>query len=537
MGHLCRFLFIFLLFVSACAGGGSPSRRLLERADSLLDVRPDSALRLLQGVSPRQLADRGGRMHYALLLMQAKYKNYLPVSEDDTLARELAVYYEERGDRSMLARAYYLLGGVYAERQEADHAFRAYHEAARLARQAEDGRTLCLTLNQWAHLCLNHGMAARGDSLYAETARLARQVGDSVRWAEALLRRGAYALSLGDSAYPRAEQLIEEGYGLARRLRSARLFQLAYLTQSVLYSNTGRMTQALTETKEYLENVQEDSANLARACLLMGGTYFQINRYDSAEVYLHRALKADDYLVKESACTMLARMAEYEKDYERLALWERKRSEYLGKRQALEQETRMAVAAREVELMQALRTRDSKISFLLVGMTILALLLSGSGVTWIVWRQRKRKSGCLQGASVKPEIGFLEWDYRAFRQKMQETNSYRLLGSILYYYKKTSNYERRWELGDRDAFFREVDGLLPNHRMTFERLYPELTQDEVFCCYLYMLGFSDEQVGILLERTRSTVYRRRKAMMINKMELESTDIDCLVRACHIPREA
>ena len=48
---------------------------------------------------------------------------------------------------------------------------------------------------------------------------------------------------------------------------------------------------------------------------------------------------------------MLARMAEYEKDYERLALWERKRAEYLGKRQALEQETRRAVAAIEGELM------------------------------------------------------------------------------------------------------------------------------------------------------------------------------------------
>ena len=92
MGQLSRLLLVSLLFVSACAGGGSPSRCLLERADSLLDVRPDSALRLLQEVSPRQLADRGGRMHYALLLMQAKYKNYLPVSEDDTLARELVSY-------------------------------------------------------------------------------------------------------------------------------------------------------------------------------------------------------------------------------------------------------------------------------------------------------------------------------------------------------------------------------------------------------------------------------------------------------------
>ena len=46
MEQLCRLLFISFLFVSACVGGGSPSHRLLERADSLLDVRPDSALRL-----------------------------------------------------------------------------------------------------------------------------------------------------------------------------------------------------------------------------------------------------------------------------------------------------------------------------------------------------------------------------------------------------------------------------------------------------------------------------------------------------------
>ena len=43
MGQLSRLLLVSLLFVSACAGGGSPSRCLLERADSLLDVRPDSA--------------------------------------------------------------------------------------------------------------------------------------------------------------------------------------------------------------------------------------------------------------------------------------------------------------------------------------------------------------------------------------------------------------------------------------------------------------------------------------------------------------
>ena len=216
MGHLCRFLFIFLLFVSACAGGGSPSRCLLERADSLLDVRPDSALRLLQEVSPRQLVGRVGRMHYALLLMQAKYKNYLPVSEDDTLARELVSY-----DAGMQARAYYNLGCVYEDRQEPALALKAYHEAGRQARRAGDTRTLCRTYNNLAYISLNQGMPGRADSLYAEVEQLARQAGDSVRLAEALLRRGSYALALGDTAYPLAEQRIKSGYGLARGLHSA----------------------------------------------------------------------------------------------------------------------------------------------------------------------------------------------------------------------------------------------------------------------------------------------------------------------------
>ena len=70
MEQLCRLLFISLLFVSACAGGGSPSRCLLERADSLLDVRPDSALRRVAPVA-RGFAPSVGRQGRADALRPA----------------------------------------------------------------------------------------------------------------------------------------------------------------------------------------------------------------------------------------------------------------------------------------------------------------------------------------------------------------------------------------------------------------------------------------------------------------------------------
>ena len=539
MRNLCGLLLLFCLF-SACSGGGSHSRTLLARADSLLDVQADSALRLLRQVSPRRLADRDERMYYALLLLQAKYKNFLPMTGSDSLLREVASYYARTDDAAMQARACYLLGGVYAERQEADRAFKAYHEAEQLARRAEDGRILCLVLNQLAHLCLNHGMAARGDSLYVESGRLARQVGDSVRWAEALLRRGVYALSLGDSAHSRAERLIEEGYGLARRLRSARLLQMAYLTRSVFYGNSGRATQALAEAKGYLENMRADSVGLARAYCLLGGTYFQMQWYDSAEVYLRRGLLAGDYDTKEIACALLARIATSQGDQEQATEWEKQSLENKVKRQALVQETNMAVVAKVVELESVLRTRDAKIYRLSWGTVILVLLLGGcSVVLWLVWR--KKRNVQLPVSPIPSETERLEvepsgWDYLAFGQRMKETGSYRLLVSILDYYKKHADYERHWDMNNQYDFFKQVDVLLPGHRTALQMRFPGLEEGEVFCCYLYMLGLSDEQVGILLERNRSTTYRRRKSMMQNEMGLATTKLEHLVQACQIVPE-
>lgn len=317
MKHLLKtyfFLVSSVLLLGACSGYDNRNACLLSHIDSLLDVRPDSALHMLQSVSPDSLADRNERAYYGLLLVQAKYKNYLPL-KDDTLSQALATYYGETGNRAMQARAYYNLGCVYTDREEFDHAFRAYHEAARLARQENDKLTLCRTYNNMAHICLTQGMPERADSLYAAVETLARQTGDSIRLAEALLRRGGYALSLGESAHARARQLIEEGHRLAQTLHSPTLLHISYATLYTYHDHKGLHEQAKAVAKEY-GNMAKDAASVCQSALLLGNSYYQLTQWDSAIVCLHRALETDNNIVKENAYALLSRIAERRGDQE-----------------------------------------------------------------------------------------------------------------------------------------------------------------------------------------------------------------------------
>lgn len=92
-------LLFVLLLASACAGH-TDSRRVMVQADSLLNVRPDSAWRLLQTIPASALTTRADRAYYALLLTQARDKNYV-AQTDDSLIRTAVRYYDACGDAAL----------------------------------------------------------------------------------------------------------------------------------------------------------------------------------------------------------------------------------------------------------------------------------------------------------------------------------------------------------------------------------------------------------------------------------------------------
>ena len=520
------FLVSSVLLLGACSGYDNRNACLLSHIDSLLDVRPDSALRMLQSVSPDSLADRNERAYYGLLLVQAKYKNYLPL-KDDTLSQALATYYGETGNRAMQARAYYNLGCVYTDREEFDHAFRAYHEAARLARQENDKLTLCRTYNNMAHICLTQGMPERADSLYAAVETLARQTGDSIRLAEALLRRGIYQLSLGQEAYPQAKQLIWQGYELAQKEQSTAILHLAFSSLYMLHRFLDQNREALEVARRFVAMPSDDTAR-SRAWLFLGDAYYQQNQYDSAAVCLKRALDTDDYQVKKNTCALLARIAEKEGDWKKAVHWNDELKRHQLKQQDLRHTVELAVAAREVELNESMRLQTEEsfpISYVIISLLFLCLGV----MVWMLFRKRNSHTNPIPQEKVHEEQP--AWNFTAFQQGIRKTASFAKAIKILEYHKQYEEYSQHWTTADTLNFFQEVNTLLPGYRTALQTKYPALSIQDTFLCMLYLAGLKDGQIGILIERDKSSVIRKRQGILRQKMGQGQTKTDNLLEIC------
>ena len=101
------------LCLCACREGRYP--RVLLQADSLAEVAPDSALRLLDGWADSvPTVPERVRMYYRLLTVKAADKAYI-THTSDSIIRPVLDYYEQEGDRRLLPEAYYYAGRVYRD--------------------------------------------------------------------------------------------------------------------------------------------------------------------------------------------------------------------------------------------------------------------------------------------------------------------------------------------------------------------------------------------------------------------------------------
>lgn len=86
-------LYIVLIIASATGcSRHSAADSTLDRADSLMESRPDSALTLLRAIDSSSLSRRATSARYALLMSQALDKNYIDVTSDSLISIATAYY-------------------------------------------------------------------------------------------------------------------------------------------------------------------------------------------------------------------------------------------------------------------------------------------------------------------------------------------------------------------------------------------------------------------------------------------------------------
>ena len=120
-----------LMPVSLSSCSSSVKSPLLLSADSLMEIYPDSALSILESISSPQKLSRADRALYALLLTQARHKNYIALG-DDSLIKTAVEYYGDKKKSVRAAKAHYYWGATYREKGYTSFAVDEYLTAIRL---------------------------------------------------------------------------------------------------------------------------------------------------------------------------------------------------------------------------------------------------------------------------------------------------------------------------------------------------------------------------------------------------------------------
>ncbi len=142
------FLILCTALFGACSHGDS--ERILRQAETVVQERPDSALRLLQSLDRHRL--RGEReARFCLLYTMAQDKSLITV-DDDSLLHYAFDYYKCHTKDTLAPRAYYYMGLCHAFRDSSKQAEECLNECLRICEQHKDYYTEYLALDRLKRL-------------------------------------------------------------------------------------------------------------------------------------------------------------------------------------------------------------------------------------------------------------------------------------------------------------------------------------------------------------------------------------------------
>lgn len=300
----------------------------LVQADSLMNLHPDSALNMLESISTDSLKTKADRAYHALLLTQARDKNYI-VQTDDSLIQVAVRYYDTHENAPLQARAYYCWGSLYRDRNDYSQAIDKYTIAlSHINGRSENAELKASLYSNLGYLYYTQGLSTEADSIYQRAELLAKSQKDTASLCYTLSQRGMISLEQGKTYYPKAEQQMQQALSIGKAFSDSTILVSIYHSLSMLYSLMPKPGQALLYARLNYSGLK-DTQHCYRTFLLLGNAYFINGQYDSAGIFLQKILKAERYYdTKADACMRLSEIAQKKGDMETSILLERKRTMY-----------------------------------------------------------------------------------------------------------------------------------------------------------------------------------------------------------------
>ena len=558
-------------------GGEGVASRTLENIDSLMWRQPDSALAVMMKFAGSAASDSLDEFngHYCqVLISELLYKNYYRQSNRKDLLKAVG-YFDSIDDGFLAARAHYINGVGYAEKDSLVEACGEYLNALRMMEGhfeekvlvGHKARFMTLTYNRLGELFSSQFMQEPAIVCGKKSLVYNNIEPDSPfnRFNLLLFIGKQYAkLSQYDSAlyyYDEAIQLLPDTNNL--------IFRDLISTRAFLYYQMGKGVEPSVNDLRRMAIQTTDETEKLNRYLTIGSIYSEEVQYDSALVYLTPVFEnMEDAARQRIAARYLYEIFQNQGDTLKAAQF----SMYIAGNTVSEGESNAQVSQLNELFQQHLQweqeradaERQGKIRVqrnrMIVATGILAVLAALTA--WLLHRRKMKE----QHEKANQQIEVEREAHRLESQKLEaEREAHRLEKASMSGRLKKSNQEVR-ELKDQIKRQEEVnakpqqaesfadepicrlimervhegqfkaqmdcklykDAALSKEQVTalrdaadrhfslftvrLAKAYPNLTKNDLDYCCLYLLGLSDADISALMQRAYTTVNDRGRKM-------------------------
>ena len=282
MKHLLH-ITVGLSLVLLCSCSSSRDvERMLDKAEELMVERPDSSLVVLEGIDITTVASRGTKARYALLLTQAKDKNYIDET-DATLIEDAVEYYEESDNVRYKFMSYYYQGRILSNKGDYTHAIIAYTQAEELLNKLNDNYLAGLLYTEIGSIYSAYFDYNKCLEAYTSAYRYYMEAELTLHAAYAMLDIGIAYWNIAENFL--ADEHIHKAIDMAVSLQDDYLERICYENLIILYNSTGKDERCGNITRIITEKY--DKGLYSAKCLgAIANYYADINQSTDAERFL-----------------------------------------------------------------------------------------------------------------------------------------------------------------------------------------------------------------------------------------------------------
>ena len=511
--HNFLYLFILTSWLTACHTD-SHTTYLLQQADSLLNVQPDSAQTLLR-VWEDSMANQPEdiQMYYQLLCIKANDKNYI-AHTSDSLILPIVAYYTKQRNKTHLPEALYYAGRVYSDLNDAPRALEYYQQAIDVMKHEK-----LIDYNLSSRIYSQMGTLFVYQELYNEAPEMFRKA----YWYDSLLKdstglvfdlrdigRVFASIDQRDSAVYYFNRAGE----MALRIKDSTLLSMVYNELAGNYIDWNEYSKGY----EKLQIAQQKIETLSMPVYYnnIADYYYYTNQLDSAIYYYKKNLSIHhSYVHKASAYESLAQIASKQNNFtQALNYYE----QYMLYEDSLQQTIRTATIdkihalynyqqyKKENIVLKRQTFKQKQLLFVTI-FSLLFLLLIGI----VFWQKQKRKEQTilLQQEKLKrlqEEIKATQVVRETSQKDLQQTEIWKKLHQPMGKNEAIKMTDTDWL-----ELTKTVEETYPNFVQRLNELCP-LSQKELQVCLLIKINVSLTQIADIVYSSKQGISSLRQRL-------------------------